>query len=138
MSIEWKDEYKTGFGKLDSQHKRLFDCVNEMDEILSAREISRSRVKILTDFLTSYVKAHFIVEEICMAKHNCPVANQNKEAHDGFLKFYNEALDDYHREGPTRPWLQKLHDVARDWLIQHICKVDIHLRACATRAGEDS
>lgn len=131
MTMEWIEAYSTGFEQLDTQHKRLFDRVNEMEGVLKGVEIDRIKVKILTDFLTGYVKAHFISEEICMSKHNCPTSKQNKEAHDGFLKFFGSAMDDYRAKGPSREWLQKLHDVAEDWLVQHICKIDVHLRSCA-------
>ena len=44
MSIEWKEEYRTGFEKIDSQHLRLFECVTEMDSILGGGEINHTAV----------------------------------------------------------------------------------------------
>ena len=131
MSIEWKEEYRTGFEKIDSQHLRLFECVTEMDSILGGGEINHTAVHDLMGFLTSYVKAHFLIEEKCMNDHGCPISRQNKEAHERFLQFYQEAVVEFQNLGVTREWLQKLRDVLKVWLVQHICRVDIHLKGCS-------
>ena len=131
MPLHWNQAYRTGFKTIDNQHKRLFDCVNEMEDLLNQDEISETKVKILTKFLTSYVKGHFMYEESCMSKHQCPVSKQNKKAHTRFIKFYKESMDTYKAEGPSREWLIRLHDTAEEWLVIHICRIDVQLRSCS-------
>lgn len=133
MAIQWKEDFATGFDDIDQQHRQLFASVNEMEELLDAETLDEERIQSLIDFLTTYTKGHFVVEELCMAKHNCPVSQQNHEAHQRFLEFYRHALDEYESKGPRRSWLRKLHATASAWLVNHICSVDVKLRHCHHR-----
>lgn len=72
--------------------------------LAGARSTIHTAVHDLMGFLTSYVKAHFLIEEKCMNDHGCPISRQNKEAHERFLQFYQEAVVEFQSRGVTREW----------------------------------
>lgn len=130
MAIEWKKDYETGEPKVDSQHKKLFECVNHLERLIQTGNPSREDLDRLFNFLGMYVQSHFSYEELCMFQHNCPVARKNRDAHQKFTETYKKFLDRYQRFGPQLALLKELHQAAESWLVNHICKVDTHLRAC--------
>jgi len=66
----------------------------------------------ILDFLQFYAKWHFGQEEDCMNKYKCPIADQNKKAHAGFLKKFDRFKRNGKpatrprnwRRGPTTSW----------------------------------
>ena len=130
MAIEWKKDYETGEPKVDSQHQKLFECVNHLERLIQTGSPSRADLDRLFNFLGMYVQSHFSYEELCMFQHHCPMAQKNREAHQKFTEAYRAFLERYQRCGPHLPLLKELHQAAEAWLVQHICKVDTHLRAC--------
>ena len=74
---------------------------------------------------------HFGYEEECMAKHKCPVAGENKRAHELFVEGYHSYRDRYKRGGATEDLIRDIHEECERWLVNHICKIDTHLKECA-------
>lgn len=130
MALVWSDEYATGEPTIDLQHQQLFESVNELGDLVAAGTFNGPDVDRLTKFLATYVTSHFSFEEVCMNKYKCPIADQNKAAHEGFLTLYTEFLENYKASGGSLEDLKSLHNTAEDWLVSHIMKVDTHLRAC--------
>ncbi len=130
MTIEWHDKYSSGLDQIDDQHKQLFAFVNRLETMIDEGVESGAEVDDLLAVLGAYIDVHFSFEELCMKNRNCPVAAENKAAHKGFHKFYHDFMAQYEEEGFSAALLKKLHTVASDWIVNHICKIDIHLRSC--------
>lgn len=127
--IEWKDDYATGVMDIDAQHRVLFKYVNKLEGMLNGTEPKTPpRLSNVLDFLGTYCKNHFAFEEKCMAERNCPVAAQNLAAHKNFMAFFQKSKDRFTQEGISDAFISDIHKAAQDWLIQHICKIDINLR----------
>lgn len=129
--LAWDDKYGCGIDKVDDQHKKLFEMVNKFEEDIKAGSGERAFRSALV-FLAGYVKNHFGFEEECMEKHGCPVAEQNMNAHRKFLETYKAFEEKLGREGFTWDNLRELHTTMENWLIGHICKVDVHLKTCVS------
>ncbi len=128
--IEWKEEYSTGMLDLDAQHKILFKYVNNLEEIILSEGYSEVRVSNILDYLNSYGKNHFHYEEKCMIEKHCPVAAQNKSAHEKFLHQFAVYQERFKKEGATPEFVKDVYHWTQTWFIDHVCKIDIHLHAC--------
>jgi hemerythrin len=135
--LEWSDEYCTGIAKVDDQHKKLFQMVNEFEKDIREGKGERAYRAALV-FLSGYVKNHFGFEEKCMEEHRCPMAETNHNAHQKFLATFKSFEEKLGKEGFTWENLRDLHTTVEDWLVSHICKVDVHLKSCvvAVVSGE--
>ncbi len=133
MILEWSEEYATNYDSIDRQHKKLFQYVNQLDELLRSDVFQQDKINELLDFLENYTVVHFEHEEMCMKRDQCPMGEKNKVAHDYFLNFYREFRGRYktlNSEQEKRIDLQKLLTTMESWLKSHICKIDVHMRSC--------
>lgn len=130
MALVWADTYLTGEEKIDRQHKKLFECVNKLEAQLQQPTIDASAIEAVLQYLSTYTKTHFVYEEFCMHRVHCPTAQKNQEAHDKFLELFQAVQARYKQEGASRPLVEYLYDAAAKWLVNHICKIDSHLRGC--------
>ena len=128
--IKWQESYSVGVYLLDEQHKELFGFCNDLEEILRDGDCSKEFLQYGLKFLEKYVKMHFGQEENCMHQYECPMAKNNKLAHQKFIqayKTYEKRIaqgDDYYKI------LRQLHRFLEKWLVEHICKIDTHLKPC--------
>lgn len=119
----------TGFDTVDSQHKKIFSILNDLDLAVSENR-GADEVERVLGFLGKYVTDHFSQEEEIMTRHNCPMRDRNIEQHTKFLQTYTEIMAKYKREGPTPELFIELQRTARFWLSNHICKIDHSLVSC--------
>lgn len=129
----WSSKYATGFSEVDEQHRRLFDFINQIEYFIKDDVYEGYDVDILFELINEYTKMHFALEEECMKKVKCPAAQKNEKAHKEFSSFFQEFLGDYSAADKIKKkeLLCKLQNVAENWILSHIAKIDIHLRACA-------
>lgn len=131
MPVEWNDSYSTGDARIDSQHQKLFGYVNTLEKMIEAARGGQApthrEVEDLLDFLEMYVNVHFAYEEVCMAIRRCPLAAQNREAHGKLINFYGEFRETV-KGGATLSDLESLHTALANWLVNHICRIDVSLR----------
>lgn len=129
MALAWKEEYNTGEAEVDKQHQILFNYLADL-EVQMQKGIDERYVGNLLDNLGLFTRSHFCYEEICMRRAKCPVAAKNKEQHSKLLETYVRYRERFEREGMSDDLVQKLHDLLESWLINHILKIDTHLKAC--------
>jgi hemerythrin len=128
MAIEWNDEkMATGFPEIDEQHKEWIHRMNKFDEAV-VNHTSLEFVQKTLDFLTQYSETHFIGEEAIMARLNSPVQEKNRAAHNVFRGKLAEIRTWVKKEGPTSVEMIALKSELEDWLVNHICTVDVQLR----------
>ncbi len=61
MAIEWGEEYATGNGEVDAQHRRLFDMLNRLERRINNNESPSTMVDVI-DALAAYAKEHYCFE----------------------------------------------------------------------------
>ncbi len=127
--LEWADTYATGVEEIDVQHRKLFKMINELGDAIKAGQAVEAAPQALK-FLGDYVKTHFGYEEDCMHRMKCPVAHKNKEAHENFLKLFTKYNNRFKEEGYKEEVVIELHTIAVDWLVKHICGVDVNMKHC--------
>src|ERR1039457_5428994 len=133
VMIEWTKEFETGSAKLDQQHRLLIDNINLLKDLLDTPSLSKEEEEFsvfLVDYLEAYANLHFKGEEQCMETYRCPIHAVNQKQHQRFRVF----IQDYRRlcgvEGFNVGLLRNLHEAMRDWIIEHIAKIDTQLKPC--------
>ena len=129
MGFQWDDKYATGNDEIDKQHKQIFAYLDELEDHIE-HGASQQWVENFMSALGLYTRSHFCYEEICMRQAKCPIATKNKGQHTKLLAAFHKAEQKLEREGISDDLLQQLKDFLTSWLVNHIMKIDIHLRAC--------
>jgi hemerythrin len=82
----------------------------------------------LLQTLELYVRTHFAYEEGCMARYHCPMAKRNADAHTEFTKVLARFQQHYAAHGFDRDDALNLVDTIDRWLVDHIGRIDVHLK----------
>ena len=127
--MKWKDEYAIGIEPLDEQHKTLFQIAGDFQAVLDDGKGDRTYSLLLLT-LDTYIRSHFGIEEQCMLQHRCPVAKKNKDAHTKLIETLSGFQNRYHANGYDHAEASRLVDILEQWLADHICRVDTHLKKC--------
>jgi len=131
--IIWTEQFATGSGALDQQHRVLINNLNLLESMLTETNPSREQGEFLihlVDFLESYARTHFSFEEQCMEKYRCPAHARNKLEHEQFMEFLREFKERCRAEGLRVDVLQGLYQRLGSWVEEHILKVDTRLKPC--------
>jgi hemerythrin len=132
--IQWTKEYETGFPELDAQHRRLFEMIEQMTDLIDAPSIDVQAGLKLIAFLEDYAREHFECEERCMAETHCPARDINQEAHQLFLEGVQRFKRDFGGRGNKHELLSILQTSMQAWLRNHILKIDTTLRNVAKKS----
>jgi len=131
MSLfQWSDAYSVGYPDIDSQHKRLFQLVDQMHAAMAAGH-GKQHLSTTLDNLIAYTKRHFADEEMLMQSHHYPFYQQHKAEHlaltDKVIQF-QKAFE----AGRATVTMELLHFLS-DWLTHHIGTVDKKVGAHLTQ-----
>lgn len=130
--LEWDEEaYATGFDTIDRQHQKLFEFINELGDNIETEQ-APEEIDAYLDFLGDYIKNHFGQEENCMAANHCPFAQKNCEAHNKFIKAFEDLQRRFNSGQDKMSLAVELHTMLRNWTVSHICRIDSHMRECYT------
>lgn len=124
MSFSWSPEYETGIDIIDSQHKQLFDYLDQVELAIATDD--GAQVEEIARGLIHYAISHNTFEETLMKQASYPMLEAHAQVHESFKERalgYIQQLDT--GSDPMR--------VARDiriqiglWLINHIKREDRH------------
>jgi len=141
LQIAWEDVPKTGDRAIDIQHKYLIDIINELAVCIESGTAAQSVKKIL-NLLKYYTEWHFGREELCMAKHQCPLAEANQNAHKQFMHTFDRFSTEYAQsesDQEAHAIALRMYQTLTDWLVNHIQKIDTSIgTACSGHAAEES
>ena len=121
---EWKDSLSVGNITIDTQHKKLINMINTLNDAMiqgKGKELIEKSLKELVD----YTKTHFSNEEFMMNKYNYPDYPSHKSEHTKLLQQVNEFQENF-KNGKTVLSVT-LMNFLKDWLNGHIMKIDIKL-----------
>lgn len=128
----WNDSYSVKVELCDAQHKKLFEIINRLADAMrmgKGREVvSRTVAELL-----QYTRTHFQQEEALLRKASYPQLASHEELHRKFVADV-EALSQQTRDGQAANAVAVLQ-LLRDWLINHIHKVDKQYSAHLNAAG---
>jgi hemerythrin len=122
-SIVWSDNWNTGIGIIDMQHRKLIEMVNRFISRSDLSVRSEALSEILTE-MTQYAGEHFRTEEELMEEYQYPLLEEHKAQHREFrvkmVDLCNATMDGV--EDVPRIMAEYLLDWVRDHLQQQDMK----------------
>ncbi len=121
--IKWIDSLSVGIELIDSQHKQMISCINELTDAMregkALKEIDR-----IVEFLRDYANTHFAAEEELMAKYAYPAAQSHTNQHESFRR--EVAQVERELEAGVAPGLlcARVRKSLADWFASHINDTD--------------
>ena len=133
MSIEqfviaWSEDYELGNDFVDSQHKRLFELVNNIGKTCNEGGDVNTLCETL-DFLLQYTVQHFNDEEALQLECNFPEYEYHKKLHREFETAVIEKVSEFKEKGSTEDLLDTVNMFIIEWLVNHILKEDMKIGA---------
>jgi hemerythrin len=123
--ITWSDsKYSVQNNTIDSQHKRLIEIINELNDAMMSRKGFEITDQVLKKTL-DYTVYHFETEEALMEKFSYSGLEQHRAAHISFqtkVISLTHKFEDYDAAVP-----RELLEYLRAWLTNHITVVDKEL-----------
>lgn len=118
--IKWSAEYNIGIEPIDTQHQKLVEILNNLNEIKKEKDME-SLIRVFHD-LICYSRIHFFDEEEIMKKISYPKYEEHKEEH----KFFIDKLEEINKEIYEKNVYISLsmRIFLTDWLVGHILKTD--------------
>ena len=120
--LEWNDRFNTGIAKIDRQHRRLVDLLNELYAAMHAGKGRDVLGKVLMD-LVGYTKTHFTAEEQLMQAHGYPGYGDHKSTHQKMAQKVAD-LNGQFKTGKIANPIQ-ITNFLKGWLTKHILETDM-------------
>ena len=124
--VAWSKDYELGCEFVDSQHKRLFELVNNMTRAC-AEGNDRKMLDETLDFLVQYTIQHFADEEAFQVKHNYPGFEAHKKLHEEFMQTVGEKVAEFREKGSTKLLNDTVNKIVVKWLVNHILMEDMKI-----------
>jgi hemerythrin len=122
--IEWTDDLSVGVNVIDDQHKQLIQHLNNLSKAVEQHQ-GPSQIGATLGFLIDYTDFHFSAEEKQMEESNYPGLENQKVLHAQFKKTLADLEQDLREEGATHELAGLIDTLLVNWLIKHICSVDV-------------
>lgn len=123
MAYQMSDDLLTGNNLIDSEHKQLFDAINNLLEACAKGE-GRVQITKTTKFLYDYTSKHFADEERLQIQSRYPEYQNHKQMHESFKKSVQEVSKKLEEQGPTVALVGEINSLVSGWLINHIKRED--------------
>jgi len=81
--IQWSDDLNTDIGVIDSQHKRIVDYINSLEDVKGSND--RAVEEQVLNELVDYTLSHFAFEESLMEDAGYGYINGHKRVHQLFV-----------------------------------------------------
>ncbi len=124
--IDWSEQLATGVPRIDAEHRRLIDLINELG-VLHRSQATVAQLRAALADLRNYAEYHFQTEADLMQIHPVDAGNRRVHlaAHQGFV----DQLERVNALVATDPAAVIEHLLAfmMKWLLHHITGVDARM-----------
>ncbi len=118
IKYELTEQLLTGHSVIDTQHKELFNAINNLMDACAAGK-GRNNIETTFNFLQNYTTKHFNDEERLQYEVNYPYYEDHKKLHNEYKVLSQSAGNTLINEGPTIKALSDLN-AAISALISHV------------------
>ena len=123
--IEWRDEFSTGIGSIDHEHRELIALINEIHDKVDS-DLHKSAVLEFFGALHASISSHFALEEVIMRAAGYDEYEAHKEEHERLLDDIRDIMDAYDTaEGNT--YRDSLSGHLEEWFSEHFRTMDARL-----------
>lgn len=119
--LNWADEYSVKIKDIDNQHQKLVSLINQLHAAMKEAKGKEIIGNIINELVT-YTKFHFTAEEKIMQDNNFPGFLSHKREHEMLTKKVMEFQENY--KNGRAPLSLEIMQFLKDWLVNHIMKVD--------------
>lgn len=119
--LSWSKEYDIGITEVDNQHMRLMELTNRLHDALVEKRHEDEVGEILEE-LVEYTRVHFAVEECLQRLFAHEGYEAHKAVHDRIVVQVT-GMHQRYRAGDVHVGMELLLFL-KDWLFEHISKVD--------------
>ena len=130
--ITWSSVLSTGIAEQDTQHKKLIDLINQLNDAMQAGKGTDVMGKVLAE-LVNYTVYHFGYEEKLMAQHKYEDTPAHKAEHAKFVQTAGDFKKKF--DAGSAVVSVEIMNFLRDWLTNHIMKTDKKLAQELGKAG---
>lgn len=123
--LEWTDQFETGIGYIDYEHRRLVDLINRAGDSLAGAGPYDVVAECLGE-LYAQVCAHFALEERLMLAKNYELYDAHKADHEALLDEMRYMMDAY-ENGLCETCGTTLDDCLTAWFRKHFRIADSRL-----------
>ncbi|CAK8718428.1 Hemerythrin [Candidatus Electrothrix laxa] len=119
--IKWNDSFSVNVVRIDQEHKKLFEMINELTDAMKAGH-GKDVLGDILNGLISYTASHFQLEENYFQQVKYPHAVEHKKEHVAFV----QKVTDFKREfdaGRATVSVNLLQFLSK-WLQTHIKGTD--------------
>jgi hemerythrin len=135
MPIVWRDQMSVGNALIDNDHRYLLCLVNTVELALRLEE-NTDLLEVALDQLLQYTRDHFGREEALQVKIQYPGYPAHKAEHQALLEKLlglQRQLAAAGGEGAAGVDPMRLSDLLRHWVLDHVLKTDMQMRAYLVR-----
>ncbi len=130
--ISWSNMLSTGISEQDTQHKKLIDLINQLNDSMQAGKSTEVLGKVLSE-LVNYTVYHFGYEEKLMAQHKYEDTPAHKAEHTKFVQTAGDLKKKF--DSGNAVISVEIMNFLRDWLTNHIMKTDKKMGQALVKAG---
>jgi hemerythrin-like metal-binding protein len=130
--FEWTEEYSVSVLRFDTEHKKLFSLINELNDAMAEGRGRYIIARVLQE-LGEYARWHFRGEESAMRR----AGFAGLEAHIGEHRQFARKVSDFYAEcgeGQGAIPIEVLYFL-RDWLQSHVLQTDQQYAESVNSAG---
>jgi hemerythrin-like metal-binding protein len=120
LYMKWRPDFNLGIDEIDSQHKKIVELINVLNEAFMNNEAKEKLGSILNE-MVSYADYHFKTEEKLFSQHNYPFTDEHKELHENFRQKVAQFKEQFDKGLPVT---FRVLGFLRKWLTNHILDVD--------------
>lgn len=128
MKLQFSEDLLTGFSIIDEKHKIFIEEFNVLLDSFRTNS-SEKIIDPLFDFLTKYIKEHFLEEETLMLKYAYPGYGQHKIEHQHISEKLEKLKGEYSISGANMSNMTQMTEFLLRWFINHIRKSDMQYKA---------
>jgi len=119
--IKWNDSFSVNVVKIDQEHKKLVEMVNDLTDAMKAGQ-GKDVLGNILDGLINYTASHFQTEETYFKQVGYPYAVEHKNEHIAFVKKVTAFKKEFD-EGRAAVSVSVLQFLSK-WLQTHIKGAD--------------
>lgn len=120
--MKWDQSLSIGIDSIDSQHKKLFDLIDQLQNAMGAGESRRVLDEIFTG-LVDYTKEHFTHEAELFEKLGYERINEHLAKHEAFVRKLTELQSQFEQSSNFMIGVDVMTFMT-DWLVSHIMGED--------------
>ncbi len=125
--LHWNDAYALGIERIDDQHHKLFEIVQEIFELEDHSRVKEDIKRIFYE-LSDYMATHFKDEERYMEQIGFPELDAHRQRHDQIIEQTGNILKSMRPGTPLSVVKTKMKVAARQLLVQHIVEEDMKIK----------